>query len=441
LNGHLARPSFDINHVIAYGQSLSSGWEGWPALSLRPQFNSLMLGNSVRPVHEDLPQWQPVGSVALQPLVATVQEIRSGALLSPEAVAALPQGSGALGETVLEGAVNAWRARLDAEPAFAMGQCALLASSCGVGGRTLEQLSRNAKPELFNRLRECATTAKAVAAGHGLTYGVVAILFLQGENNSWGLNGGTADSETYCRLLQAFYRDFVTDIAMGVAGQGEVPAMFMYQTGGAYASNDQAIAQAQLDTALRMPGCYMVAPSYPVTAKGGHLDANGYRWLGAQFGKVMHRVLTLREDWMPLHPRRASLNGQSVAVEFHVPVAPLRWGRPFANRRRVDVRDQGFAVVDSAGQVPLLSVEICGETRVEITLARPCVGGAVLRYAGREGHGGRGCLHDSDASVADDCYIYDDATGHDPSANIADLVGRPYPLMNWCVGFSLPLQS
>jgi hypothetical protein len=72
--------------------------------------------------------------------------------------------------------------------------------------------------------------------------------------------------------------------------------MFMYQTGGAYASDDQAIAQAQLDTALRMPGCYMVAPSYPVTAKGGHLDANGYRWLGAQFGKVMHHVLTQRKD-------------------------------------------------------------------------------------------------------------------------------------------------
>jgi hypothetical protein len=441
LNGHLARPSFGVNHVLAYGQSLASGWEGWPALSLRPQFNSLMLGNSVRPVHENLPRWHPVGAEVFRPLVATVQDIPSGALLSPGEVAALPQGSLALGETVLEGAVNSWRARLETEPAFATGHRALLASSCGVGGRTLEQLSRNAEPDLFNRLRDCAATARAAAAARGLTYGVVAMLFLQGEHNSWALNGGTADGETYCRLLQDFYRDFVTDIAMGVAAQAEVPAMFMYQTGGAYASDDQAIAQAQLDTALLMPGCYMVAPSYPVTAKGGHLDANGYRWLGAQFGKVMHQVLTLREDWMPLHPRHASLNGQSLVVEFHVPVAPLRWGRPFIDRQRVDIRDKGFAVVDSTGHVPLLSVEICGETRVEITLARPCVGGAVLRYAGREGHGGRGCLHDSDASVADDCYIYDDATGHDPSANIADLVGRPYPLMNWCVGFSLYLQS
>jgi hypothetical protein len=27
-NAYLARPSFGVNHVLAYGQSLSSGWEG-----------------------------------------------------------------------------------------------------------------------------------------------------------------------------------------------------------------------------------------------------------------------------------------------------------------------------------------------------------------------------------------------------------------------------
>ena len=31
--GRIAQADRAINHVIAYGQSLSSGWEGWPALS------------------------------------------------------------------------------------------------------------------------------------------------------------------------------------------------------------------------------------------------------------------------------------------------------------------------------------------------------------------------------------------------------------------------
>jgi hypothetical protein len=164
-----ARPIFGINHVIAYGQSLASGWEGWPALSVQPKFNSLMLGQSIRPADEHLPQWRPVGAAGFQPLTATVQAVGSGVLLSPADVAALPQGDVALGETLLESAVNMWRARLQDDPDFAAARHALLASSCGVGGRTIEELSRNAQPELFNRLRDCASLAKAAARAGGHT--------------------------------------------------------------------------------------------------------------------------------------------------------------------------------------------------------------------------------------------------------------------------------
>ena len=30
-------------------------------------------------------------------------------------------------------------------------------------------------------------------------------------------------------------------------------------------------------------------------------------------------------------------------------------------------------------------------------------------------------------------------TGHAASAEVAELVGRPYPLMNWCVAFNIPV--
>jgi hypothetical protein len=63
----------------------------------------------------------------------------------------------------------------------------------------------------------------------------------------------------------------------------------------------------------------------------------------------------------------------------------------------------------------------------------------VLRYADRSRAGGRGALHDSDATTAEDRYCYDPGTGHYASANVPDLVGRPYPLMNWCVAFTLPI--
>jgi hypothetical protein len=435
----LARPVFGINHIIAYGQSLASGWEGWPALSLTPRHDSLMLGGSVRPAEENAPHWRPVGQAALQPLAATVQDVGTGALLTPEQVAALPPGNVALGETVLEAAVNAWRTGLQDMPEFVANGRRLLASSCGVGGRRLEQLSKGAQPELFNRLRECATLARRTAAARGLGYGVVALLFLQGEHNNRGIEGGTSDRAEYKAMLQQFYCDFVTDIATGIAGQSAPPAMFLHQTGGAYSTDENAIPQAQLEAALELPGCYLAAPAYPVTSKGGHLDANGYRWLGAQFGKVMHRVLSLGEDWKPLHPRWTALDGCRLLVHFHVPAPPLAWGRPFDEHTAVAPADRGFTVVDAAGVVPIAVVELADASSVRITLARPPGPEALLRYADRSRHGGRGALHDSDATVSEDRYAYDPGSGHYASANLPDLVGRPYPLMNWCVAFTQPI--
>ncbi len=434
----LAQPVGGLNHVIAYGQSLATGWEGWPALSLQPRGDSLMLGRSVRPDSESAPHFVPVGGGAPQPLAATVQDIATGALLNAAQVAALPPGSLALGETVLEGAVHAYRAGMLAEGGAAAPPARVLASACGVGGRTLEALSRGARPELFNRLRQCVALGRQAAARDGQAYQVLALLLLQGEHNSWALNGGTADRAAYRTLLVRLYHDLVADLAQGIAGQDAPPALFTYQTGGAYASDELGVAMAQLDMVLGLPGCFMAAPVYPVTDKGGHLDANGYRWLGAQFGKVMHRVLTLGEAWRPLRPLAAVLRGQRVLARFAVPVPPLAWGRPFAGHRAVEVPDRGFTVTDAEGLVAVQEVALAGPDLVVVTLAWPPRGAATLRYADRR-HGGLGALHDSDATVAQDSYVFDKLAGHAATAELAELVGRPYPLANWCVAFNIPV--
>jgi hypothetical protein len=425
-----------IHHVIAYGQSLSTGWEGWPALSTMPRHHSLMLGHSVRPQSEGTPNWQPVGDGELHPLTATVQDINTGEVLTPEQIAALQPGALALGETVLEAAVNTWCGRMPAANAHLV-----LASACGSGGCTLEQLSKGADPELFNRLRECAIASKRAAAAVGRDYSVAALLFLQGESNNWALNGGTADRVAYKALLHQFFRDFTADIAEGIAAQQNRPIMLTYQTGGAYASATQSVPQAQLELALEMPDWFLVAPVYPLMDKPtGHLDANSYRWLGAQFGKVMHRVLTLGEDWKPLHPLRAIVDRSSVLIEFHVPVPPLAWGRPYCGLSALDVADRGFTVLDEAGPVSITAVELAGPSGVRITLERPPGADAVLRYADQR-HLGRGCLHDSDPDVALNCFECDSTKGQGSDTIFAALAGRPYPLMNWCVAFSIELSS
>lgn len=95
----IAGPVADWNVVLSYGQSLSSGWEAWPALTTNTAMTSAlglyMLGNSDHPQSEDATEWLPFGAAQLNPLAATVS--KDGALLDAAAQAALTPGDGATG--------------------------------------------------------------------------------------------------------------------------------------------------------------------------------------------------------------------------------------------------------------------------------------------------------------------------------------------------------
>jgi hypothetical protein len=420
--GSLAGRDRAINHVIAYGQSLSSGWEGWPALSTTPRHDLLMLGDSVRPSSEWDPSWRPVGEARFTRLRATNQAL-DGRLLTDAEVAALPPNSPTLGETILEAALHEWRHRMRAT----YPPRRLLASSAGVGGRSLEALSKGADPELFQRLRDCARLARDAAAGD---YGIAALLMAQGENNAWALGGATAQTEPYKALFRQFLADFDADIVRDIAGQTTLPAIFTHQVGGAYATDALGIAQAQLELSLEEPRVVLVAPSYPFTDKGGHLDADGYRWLGAYFGRAMWQVLTLGRVWKPLYPRSVQWSGSTVRINFHVPAPPLCWGEVYQGRNARMLPDRGFTVWDADGLVEISRIDL-GATTVTLHLARAPGAAAELRYADASHSGGGGNLHDSETAVALDCY----------EADIADLKGKPYPLKNWCVAFRVKVEA
>ncbi len=438
-----ARPVWDYNHVIAYGQSLSSGWEGWPALSVQPRHDSLMIGDSVHGTSEHGAGFEPAGEAVFRPLAATVMSNGArGELLSPEAVAALKPGNPALGETILEGALDFWRGRQMAlrasrnDDSFA-GR--LVATSCGVGGRSIEQLSFGKGP--FNRPRIAAETARRMAGATQASYGIAALLWLQGEGNSVGKEW-VQDRAEYVQLSATLQADFNREIVANVAGQERMPAVFAHQVSGMYVrdDNEMSIPMAQLDCAYQLPDWFLAAPSYPVTEKGGHLDANGYRWLGQQFGKVMHKVLDLGEGWKPLHPLRATVRGRKVLVDFHVPHPPLAFGPCYRRLTPTSFPDGGFSVGDDAGRIGVAAAAVVAGTCVLLVLEREPGANPVLWYADQTVHGGYGNLHDSDATQASAAYEYREGSGQYPAANIAELVGKPYPLWNWCVAFRMALE-
>ncbi|WP_431281673.1 hypothetical protein ACQW02_20010 [Humitalea sp. 24SJ18S-53] len=432
------RPTAQINHFIGYGQSLSNGTEGWPAVTKTARDAGLsMMGLSVHPTSGVATTWAPVGgSAAFQALVATVRSTVTTGILSDVEVAALAPGATNLGETILEGALaflrRAWldHLALSADPARRF-----LASSCGVGGRSIAALSRGASPDLFDRLVTCATAAKAIADAATQTYAVPAMLYAQGQQD---YGDGTTEA-TFKAATGQLFDDFAEYVCGGVAGQTRPPAIFLLQPGGIWTADalQLAMGMASLELAEERGNVFCVGPDYPVTDKGGHLTSNGYRWLGQQVGKVMYRVLVRGQDWRPLSPISATWRGQQCLVSFYVPEPPLVFDLPYVGLTATTYVGKGFYAYDDDGAVTIAEAEIAGDAVVSLSLARAVVGDLRIRYAGSATYSGQGCLRDSDATVASENYEYNAGTGQGAGENLAALIDEPYPLHNWSVAFDI----
>ena len=437
-NAEVARPRWDYNHFIAYGQSLSNGQEGWPALSKSARHGNVMLGDATRPLQGFSTAFDPVGGTAqFKPLVAVVQSVGNGSIMTAAQVAELAPGAQNYGEDPLVGMLNFAKLQHNQRSMVANdGSRTFLGSACGASGLTIEYLSKGASPDLYQRIVGAATAAKAVATAEGKSYGVAAITWLQGESN-YARDEDT--KEGYKALLATLYSNMIVDLK-GISGQSETPLFISYQTGASYTSDAHglAIGMAQLELSEERRNWVLATPVYPYTDKAGHLDANGYRWVGKQFAKVWHRVVELGQDWKPLSPIEIIRSGKDILIGFHVPCPPLVFGKPYVLTTATDYANKGFEVLVGGSPVAIAKVEIVADCVVRIALASEPAGVIEVRYAGKAAHNGNGCLRDSDPTVADDNYEYTAGTGQYESANIPELVGKPYPLHNWCVAFQRP---
>ncbi|CAN7388918.1 hypothetical protein LJR143_002176 [Pseudoxanthomonas sp. LjRoot143] len=443
-NAEVARPVWDFNHFIMYGQSLSTGQEGWPALSKVARYGNVMLGDCTRPLSGSAASWTSVGgSDAFKPLVAAVQD-GSGAVMAPAAVAALAPGAQNLGEDPVVAFVNfakhqhnqRWQVANDEARVF-------VATSCGVSGKTIEQLSSGASPDLYQRITQAATKVKAQATAASKSYGITAVAFLQGEYNYVTDFGGSTSKAAYRAALLTLYNDLEEDVVSAISGQSAPPLFITYQTGASYTRDTDAlsIGMAQWELSEEKRNWVMACPVYPYTDKGGHMDPNGYRWIGAQFGKVWHRVVELGQDWKPLSPLRAVRDGLHVYVSFHVPAPPLQFGMPYVLLAETNYANKGFEVLIDGVSATIASVTIVADCVVRLSLLTMPTGALQVRYAGKTVYNGNGCLHDSDTTVADASYEYEAGTGQYASANIPALVGKPYPLHNWCIAFQIGVEG
>lgn len=61
-----------------------------------------------------------------------------------------------------------------------------------------------------------------------------------------------------------------------------------------------AISMAQLEASNEYKDIICAGPIYPMTDRGGHLDANGYRWFGEMLGKVYYQTQIKRKELQTL---------------------------------------------------------------------------------------------------------------------------------------------
>ncbi|WP_247135013.1 hypothetical protein [Klebsiella pneumoniae] len=442
INTRIARPVYDYNILITDGQSLSNGNEGWAALSkdIRATLNINMLGDSVRPKNENGSTFTPLNGAEIRSARAVVQDLIAppdgGNLMTDEAVAALPRGANNFGETVDIGAMWMWREMQLQFRGVVTDERKIVAVNCGVGGQIIEHLSKGHSWGFYNRIISAVTQIKAIADAEGKTCGVVGFLYLGNEYNYDSTKGGATDRAEYRALLRKLIDDVITDTT-AITGQTEPPLTVLYQTSGSWTrdSTNMSIGEAQLDICAADANVMMASPAYAVTDKGGHLDANGYRWLGMQFGKVLHRAIDRRQNWRPLQPLSVTLSGTFLRADFLVWSPPLQFRSCYVGSSPTTYAAKGFRVTDDAGDVPVTRVDIVADTVVDITLGRETTGDVYLWYASQTGSNGNGNLFDSDTTVAVANYEFHEGTGQYPESNIPELVNRPYPLNNPCVAF------
>ena len=441
---NLQRPTAKYNVKVLYGQSLGRGQETWPALSRAGRYGNLQLGGNVLPAASDGDTYPTFGAATLQPLVA--QSADGATLLTPEQEAALAAGNAAFGEPPNHGWANFSKYLLNQAALAENDESRLFVTfNPAVSGKTIEQLAKvNSQDGVARYARFIDGLSKIKTAAATETCVVDGICWMQGEYNYYD-NGGSWNKSSYKTQLAALIDNMQAD-AMSVAGQAGKPAFLMYQTGAAYTRDvDSAgvpglhIGMAQLETALERNDAFMVGPVYPYTDKGGHMDSNGSRWFGQMIAKVWDRVVRQGRRWLPLMPTRITAVGREILIEFHVPAPPLKFDLPYVVNAATDYAAKGFKVTDSAGTPGIASVQIVGQASVKITLSRDLATGAYVWYADKTVHNGNGCLRDSDTTVAVDNYVYEPERGMYASANIPALVGKPYPLQNWCVAFHLPI--
>lgn len=422
MSNAISQENFDCEYaqIIIYGQSLASGTETKIAITTEPLKGVYMVGNHSHWYKSDIQNGlYPCRNEEYEsPIVATVNHF-----------------------------ATMYRRERNPDQKF-------IANSTGLGGRSIERLSKGCTSYGYEYLYQDAfldyldDTKTSVKIRKG-TVKCVAVIWMQGEYNYNGYNKGqgfvngtdsTTDKDEYKAYLHQLKKDMQADI-MKKYGQTEPPLFFVYQTGGAFITNGtSSINMAQQEMVAECEDAILLGSAMPCPRfNGGHMSSNGYRWQGEMIGKQLAETFLHENNVQTVKDRNITIEGNQVRIEYDVPVPPL-----VADNYTVQEQpNYGYSVyVDGVG-VPVEQVEI-QDTQVILTCEQELHGIVAVKYAGNavgnRDHRGIGNIRDSDTTLGIYPYV-DDTDEISSSNNTIDyrpktasgepLAGSQYPLYNW----------
>jgi hypothetical protein len=439
--------STDFQHFIIYGQSLSTGHQSYPSLSVNNVAGNYMVGDQV---------WINAGNTNFSTFSPLIASLAKSDLTKPLS------RNGGMAECPLVAAVNHIQTK-------AVVSSNILATSAGTGGMTIEQLSKESQQasKRYPDYLKTITNASLIAKSKGYKITCPTIIWMQGEYNYFedttrGLIAGQSnctDKLTYKNLLLLLKNNMQADL-MTTYSQTSKPLFITYQTGAQYTRGKTLeIGMAQLEIANENSDVFCAGPVYQMSDRGGHLDANGYRWYGEMIAKAYLKTINSGKKFQPLQPKEIARtsNPKEIKIKFSVPKLPLVLDILTLKR----FADYGFAVYNNDSKQTISSVSIDNDC-VRIICSADLTGNVEVVYAGLNtgNDNGHGNLRDSDDYPAinnyidldkkntDGTYTYPrDATEttlhpiYEPSNQQGLIYDKPYPLYNFSVAFYYMLKS
>jgi hypothetical protein len=221
-----------------------------------------------------------------------------------------------------------------------------------------------------------AAAITRLARAAGASYRVGAIVMTHGETDS--------GSSAYKDELIQFLADSNADLA-AITGQTEhVPMLLSQQFAYPGGAGQRPVANLTCWRlgVERAADFVCTGPKYqhPGYGDGVHLSAAGYTQLGEKTGQVYYERVVLGRDWKPLQPTTVERSGQTITVNFHVPVPPLRWDDTFSAPTEWP-NGRGFELRAGPTKIEISSVAISGNAVVITAATAPPATGVIVGYA------------------------------------------------------------